>query len=324
MESRILSTAFVVLLAPTVLGASSAEQDSADHGAYFVARHEASLQSLPDSPGFRAPEGVSTDPLGQVFVADTGNHRVCLFSPAGRFVRELGGYGWDDGEFVDPTDVCARGGFRLFVVDFGNDRIQEFSISDESPVGVVFPFRAGAGFSDEELVRPVRMDTDAEGRLYFSDALSHCVWVFAPTGEPVGKLGGLGEEPGRFRDPAGVAVGPDGRVFVVDRGNRRIQVFDALGNWRASWQGGEGFVDPTGIDVGARGNVFVADAGAARVRIFTPAGVPLFSFGERGDAPGRFLAPVDVAVAEDGRVFVVDREREAVEVFRILTETRAR
>jgi DNA-binding beta-propeller fold protein YncE len=288
-------------------------------GTRFEARFEISLHSSPDGPGFHAPRGVSTDPFGNVFVADTGNHRVVQFDADGRFVFDFGGHGWGQGELSGPTDVSAREGFRLFVVDAGNDRIQEFDIGDSSPEGTVFPFGEGRGLGGEELVRPSRMDVDREGRIYVSDDLCHCVWIFAPTGELVSRLGGLGSAPSRFRDPAGVAVGPKGRVFVADAGNRRVQVFDAIGNWSAAWGGpDEDFLDhPSGIDVGPDGNVWVSDAGSGLVRVLTPDGLPLFSFGGAGGGPGRFRAPVDLALGPDGRVWVVDAEREVVEGYRI-------
>lgn len=306
---------FVLVL----LGALPVLADETPPSARFLARFEISLQAASDGPGFREPLGVSTDPFGDVFVADTGNHRVVQFDPQGRFVIALGGYGWSDDELSRPTDVCAREGFRLFVVDAGNDRIQEFDIGDSSPEGTAFPFREGEGLSGEALVRPWRMDADREGRIYVSDELCHCVWIFAPTGDLVTELGGLGDAPSRFRNPAGVAVGPRGAVYVADAGNGRVQVFDSIGNWKAAWKGPveDPLEEPTGIDVGADGNVYVADARAARIRVFTAAGIPLFSFGGPGDGPGRFRAPVDVAVGPDGRVWVVDEVRATVEGYRI-------
>jgi DNA-binding beta-propeller fold protein YncE len=156
------------------------------------------------------------------------------------------------------------------------------------------------------------MDAAREGRFYVSHELSHGVCIFSATGELVTQLGGRGEAPTRFRGPAGVAVGGRGAVYVADPGNRRVQVFDSIGNWKAAWSGpvGDLLEEPTGIDVGPDGNVYVADATAARIRVFTAAGVPLFSF-------GGFRAPVDVAVGPDGRVWVVDEIRQTIEGFRI-------
>jgi DNA-binding beta-propeller fold protein YncE len=133
------------------------------------------------------------------------------------------------------------------------------------------------------------------------------------------RLGGLGEAPSRFRDPAGVAVGPKGAVYVADAGNGRVQVFDSIGNWTASWSGPveDPLAHPSGIDVGPDGNVYVSDSGSSRIRVFTSAGIPLFAFGGPGDGPGTFRAPADVAVGPDGRVWVVDEVREVVEGYRI-------
>jgi len=135
-----------MLLAATLPGAATAQDEPRDTGsARLEARFEMSLHSTPDGPGFRSPGAISADLFGNVFVADTGNHRVVHFDADGRFVFEFGGYGWNDGELSSPTDVSAREGFRLFVVDAGNERIQQFDISDSSPEGEVFPFREGEG-----------------------------------------------------------------------------------------------------------------------------------------------------------------------------------
>jgi DNA-binding beta-propeller fold protein YncE len=311
----------VLLLAAAFAGGppGTSPPESTAESARFAARYEISLFAADGGPGFREPHAVSTDAFGDVFVADTGNHRVVQFDPAGRRVFEFGGYGWGTGELSGPTDVCAREGFRLFVVDAGNERIQQFDIRDKSVEGSVLPFATGQGLEGEALVRPRRMDLDAEGRIYVSDELSHCVWIFTPTGTLATQLGGLGDAPSRFRSPAGVAVGPKGGVYVADAGNRRVQVFDSIGNWVATWGGPEEslFVEPEGIDVAPDGTVWVADAGSALVRLFTPDGIPLFSFGGPGDGPGKFRAPTDVAIGPHGRLWVVDRERGTVEGFRI-------
>jgi DNA-binding beta-propeller fold protein YncE len=291
-------------------------------GVELVARYEGALVAPRTGPAYRRPSGVTTDFQGNVFVVDTGNHRILHFDARGRFVFEFGGYGWDVGELSSPTDACGREGFRLFVADAGNDRVQQFDIGDSSPEGEVFPFTEGEGFGGESLVRPTRLDVDEEGRMYVSDPLCHCVWVFTPTGDLVLRLGGLGDESGRFRDPAGVAVGAKGRVYVADSGNRRIQVFDPLGNWLASWGGPSDtlLVEPSGIDVDGEGNVVIADRAAAKIVVLSPVGQRLFAFGGPGEGPGSFRAPVDVAVAPDGSYIVVDQERETVERYRVVRD----
>jgi sugar lactone lactonase YvrE len=307
--------------APAPGGSSHAAVDSSQ-STQFVARYLGTLLPPPTKSPYRRPSGVTTDFQGNVFVVDTGNHRVLHFDRTGRYVIDFGGYGWNEGELSSPTDASAREGFRLFIADAGNDRIVQYDISDLSAEGAVFPFQEGNGLAGEQLVRPSRLDIDDEGRVYVSDALCHCIWIFTPTGELVNRLGNLGDEPSRFREPAGVAVGNKGRVLVADSGNRRVQVFDPLGNWIASWGGPNEdlFVEPSGIDVDLEGRVYIADRGAARVSVFTPEGRRIFAFGGKGNGPGTFEDPVDIAVAPDGHLYVVDQQRQTVERYRILRE----
>jgi DNA-binding beta-propeller fold protein YncE len=299
--------------------AAAPDPPSATRGTRFFARHEISLFAADGRPGFREPGAVSVDLFGNIFVADTGNHRVVQFDPRGRRVFEFGGYGWREGELSSPSDVCAREGFRLFVVDAGNERVQQFHIRDATAEGSVLPFAAGRGFADQELVRPQRMDLDAEGRSYVTDELCHCVWIFSPVGQLVARLGGLGEAATRFRSPAGVAVDARGRAYVADAGNRRVQVFDAIGNWLATWGGGNTnlFVEPAGIAVAPDGGVWVADRGTSRVILLSATGEFVFAFGGQGDGPGTFRRLTDVEVGPDGRVWVADAERGVVEGYRI-------
>lgn len=324
-SAPLLAFGAVLFAAGLVLAESPSAAPPASSGsasARFAVRYEAALLAPANGPGYRNPSGVTTDFQGNVFVVDTGNHRILQFDPKGAFVFAFGGYGWNDGELSSPTDACAREGFRLLVADAGNERVQQFDIGDTSPEGSAFPFREGSGFSGEALVRPSRLDVDSEGRMYVSDSLCHCIWVFTPTGELVNRLGGLGSEPSRLRDPAGVAVGGKGRVYVADAGNRRVQVFDTLGNWRASWGAPDDslFIEPSGIDVGEEEIVYVADRGAAKILLFSSEGRPIFTFGGPGDGPGSFRAPVDLALASDGRIYVVDQERGTVERYRLVRD----
>ncbi|MCA9752024.1 MAG: hypothetical protein KC591_07520, partial [Gemmatimonadetes bacterium] len=133
------------------LAASTAASED-DLAAHLAARYDRVLLAPEDRP-LRNPSAVSVDPFGGIFVADTDNHRVLQYDAAGRFTFALGGYGWESGRLSQPTDVCAREGFRVFVADAGNDRVQSFSIRDSAEEGTVFPFSFGSGFGGEPLVR---------------------------------------------------------------------------------------------------------------------------------------------------------------------------
>jgi DNA-binding beta-propeller fold protein YncE len=94
---------------------------------------------------------------------------------------------------------------------------------------------------------------------------------FTPDGRFVGAWGTLGDGPGEFNCPQGIAVGPNGSVFIADTYNNRIQQFTAAGKFiaqRGSRGSGQGeFWLPCGIAVDAAGRIYVADTFNNRVQI---------------------------------------------------------
>jgi DNA-binding beta-propeller fold protein YncE len=84
------------------------------------------------------------------------------------------------------------------------------------------------GEDGDAFARPKAVATDAAGRVYVSDAQRGQILVFGPGGAFEDALGEPGEDAGRFVLPAGVAVA-DGRLWVADSQNRRVQVFELLG-----------------------------------------------------------------------------------------------
>jgi DNA-binding beta-propeller fold protein YncE len=97
-----------------------------------------------------------------------------------------------------------------------------------------------------------------------------------PKPEFLGKWGSKGSGDGEFNYPLGVAVAPNGDVYVADTGNNRAQYFTASGKFKGKWgeQGAEDgqFEAPSSIGVGPDGNVYVADAENSRIQYFTPTG----------------------------------------------------
>lgn len=137
--------------------------------------------------------------------------------------------------------------------------------------------------------------------------------------EPVERvsIGGHGRADGRFRHPAGVALAA-GEVFVTDRDNHRVQVFDRDGGWRRSFgTAGSGpgeLFQPWGLATDGQ-RVAVCDRGNHRVALFTVAGEPLGTLGDHGSEPGRLIGPSAVALTADGRVVVCDRSNDRIQVF---------
>jgi DNA-binding beta-propeller fold protein YncE len=215
------------------------------------------------------PTGLAVGPEGNLYVADTHYHRVLVFTPGGKIVREIGKLGEGNGCFIYPTHVAFAPDGRIFVSEYGgNDRISIFSAE-----GVYLSSFGSLGGGEGQLSRPAAMAVDAaRGRLYVADACNHRIAAYDLAGRCVGYFGSIGDEKGQLRYPYGLSLLADGSLAVSEFGNNRVQVFSpegkALGlHGRAGRSLGE-LAYPWGVAVGPHGRAYVVDAGNNRVQIW--------------------------------------------------------
>ena len=123
----------------------------------------------------------------------------------------------------------------------------------------------------------------------------------------VGQWGEAGSAPGQLDGVQGLAVSPDGEVFVADAGNCRIQVFDTRGRFLRSWGscGQDGVLRrPTDVAVSPRGEILVVDFMLDQIVVFDREGGLRHRWGKAGAALGELSAPVGVAVDSNGHIYV--------------------
>lgn len=140
-------------------------------------------------------------------------------------------------------------------------------------------------------------------------------------------FGSSGTLEGQFASPRGIAVAPDGSIYVADSRNHRIQKFDAEGKFQLSWgtygniDAGDApagtFNEPWGIAVAQNGMVYVADTWNHRIQKFTANGKFIAMWGEPGlaETENKFWGPRGIAVDRIGNVFVTDTGNNRVVVF---------
>ena len=166
-----------------------------------------------------------------------------------------------------------------------------------------------------------------DGTIYVADGKNNRIQHLTVSGQVLQAWGSFGDistgnaPGGTFNEPWGVAVGPDGSVFVADTWNHRIQKFTADGKFVKQW-GYFGTADkpdalwgPRGLAVDSKGHVYVTDTGNKRVVIFDEDGNFVAQFGSAGLDPGQFDEPVGLAVDAQGNVYVADTWNQRVQVF---------
>jgi sugar lactone lactonase YvrE len=183
------------------------------------------------------------------------------------------------------------------------------------------------GAQPGQFARPHDIAIAPDGSLYVTDTENNRIQHLSPTGEALHVWGMFGDvatgptDGGIFNQPWGIALGPDGSVYVADTWNHRIQKFTADGQFIKMWgyfgqgEAPEAFWGPRDVAVDAKGRVYVTDTGNKRVVVFDADGAPLTQFGEAGLDPGQFDEPVGLAIDADGLVYVADTWNQRIQVF---------
>jgi DNA-binding beta-propeller fold protein YncE len=122
-------------------------------------------------PGeFNRPEGLCVDAQDRIYVADSCNHRIQVFSTQGRLLRTYGKAGTGRGELSYPYDVCVDAAGRQYVCEFGNSRIQVFDANGQ-PLEII----GGPGAAPGQFNNPWGIALDSAGNLYVADSQNHRV-----------------------------------------------------------------------------------------------------------------------------------------------------
>ena len=200
---------------------------------------------------WRRPAGIVFDAADDLLVVDSFNNRIQKFTKEGEFLGKWGSSGQGEGQFDTPWGINLDSEGNVYIADWRNDRIQKFSSDGQFMLQV-----GSSGDDDGELRRPSGVAVDGDGYIFVTDWGHDRVQVFDAEGRFVTKF--IGDCPGYskwatarmasnpesmaeqraevksfyaeqvFFQPTGIAVDDKNRIFVVDTGRHRIQIYQKV------------------------------------------------------------------------------------------------
>lgn len=213
---------------------------------------------------FASPVSVDTDADENIFLSDSVQRRVYVFSRKGKYLREIG----TDDVFQRPTGIAInKTTGLLYVVDTLACKIHVYTTQGQ------YKFSFGErGISDGQFNYPTFIVISKDGELYVTDTLNFRIQIFDKNGRVVSKFGKLGNGTGDLSNPRGIALDSDGNVYVVDTRAEVLQIFDKQGQLllvfgRSGRRVGE-FAIPSGIAIDNHDNIYISDSYNSRVQVF--------------------------------------------------------
>jgi DNA-binding beta-propeller fold protein YncE len=266
---------------------------------------------LPDGWTFKEVADVAVDSQDRVYVFNRGEHPVMVFAPDGGFLGT-----WGEGLFTRPHGLTLGPDETLYCADDGGHCIRKCSLDGEVLMTIGIHGEPAPRQSGHPFNQPTKVAFDPKtGDLYIADGYGNAkVHKFSSDGQHLFSWGEYGTDPGQFNLVHSIATDGDGNVYIADRENHRVQVFDDRGNYLTQWnnlhrpcglhiQGELAYIGqlPTHLAV----NASYPNIGGC-VSLHDLSGRRLARLGDErpGEAPGQFTAPHGLAVDSRSDIYV--------------------
>ena len=228
------------------------------------------------------PYGIAVSTSGRVYVTDTASRHVFAFDPDEKTVTFIGDVG--AGRLAKPIGVAVDEEGKVFVADATLKRVLGYGQDGSFVIAIGH---------DGELQTPAGMAVDRTRKLlYVADSSKHQILCYSTVdGASVRTMGKRGVGPGEFNFPTNLFTDAEGRLYVADTMNFRIQIFDAEGQFVRMF-GTQGdtpgtFNRPKGVALDSLGNLYVADTDNHKIRKIDLAGNVTTLAGGGSDEIGR-------------------------------------
>ena len=267
---------------------------------------------LPDSWEFKDVAAVAVDSKDQIYVFNRGEHPMMVFDRDGNFLRAWGEgmYPRAHGLHIDANDI-------LYCTDDGGHVVRKCTTEGKVLLELGVPGKPTPYMSGEPFHRCTHTALSPRGDIYVSDGYGNAkVHKYSPDGKRLLSWGEPGTDPGQFNLPHNLVTDRDGLVYVADRENHRVQIFDGQGGYQGQWNN---LHRPCGLFADrAAGLFFVGELGSGmpvtektpnlgpRVSVLDAKGQRVARFGGQfpSEKPGEFFAPHGLVADSRGDVYV--------------------
>lgn len=266
---------------------------------------------IPDEYQFPEAAGVAVDANDNVYIFNRGEHPVVVLDSAGNFLRSFGEGafgGREHGIHISPDGYC-------YLVEDAQHAIHKFDLNGQLRWTLGEVGKPAPKWSGEPFNRPTHMAVSPKtGDIFVTDGYGNArIHHFSPEGKLLLSWGEVGTDPGEFLNPHNIVVDADDYVYVADRENNRVQVFDAKGRLEAIWNQ---VFKADGMCRDSDGTFFIGELVAMhdtntlghRITILSKFGKRLARLGSKtqGDGPGEFNAIHGCAVDSNGNLYLAE------------------
>ena len=268
---------------------------------------------LPEGWSYREVAAVGVDRQDRVYVFTRGQHPVIIFDRDGNFLRS-----WGEGLFKRAHGVTMGPDDTIYLTDDGDHTVRKCTPNGKVLLTLGIPGKPAPYQSGEPFNRCTHVALSPKNEIYVSDGYGNSrVHKYSPDGKLLFSWGEPGTDPGQFNIVHNICADSDGYLYVADRENHRVQVFDANGKFEAQWHN---MHRPCALymDRGPNPLCYLGELGPGmsvnkdiqnlgpRLSILSHDGKLLARLGDirPGEAPGQFIAPHGLALDSRGDIYV--------------------
>lgn len=269
---------------------------------------------LPEGWSFHEVVDVAVDSKDRVYVFNRGEHPIMVFDREGNFLKS-----WGETVFKRPHGLTIGPDDILYCVDEADNTIREFNTDGKMLMTLGTPCKAAPFQSGKPFNRPTKVALDPKtGDLYIADGYGNSrVHKYSPSGRHILSWGEPGSDPGEFNVVHSVCTDRNCYVYVADRENHRVQIFDSQGKWMNQWNN---MHRPCGLHIDMRDDqlCYIGEIApqlpineefpnlGPRIGIYNLEGERLARLGDirPGGAPNQFWAPHGIATDSMGALYV--------------------